>query len=314
LLCLTGPTAVGKSDVALLLAERLSGEIISVDSMQVYQGLDLGTAKPSADERQRVPHHLLDVCPPTQHFDAAQFVTLARAAVDQIQGRDRLAIFCGGTGLYLKAYLYGLGNAPKPDPSLRAELERVPLPELLNELAAADPAAYQRIDKQNSRRVLRAVEILRQSGGSSATQRADWTQTPPSGIAPPARVIALVRPLPDLYRRVDARVDQMFQRGLVAETRHLLQQTPELSVTALQAIGYRQVVEHLQGARSLEETIALIKQRTRQFARRQLTWLRHQLPLVWINWSAGESAEQVSEEVERAFRAPVVTPSAPTTT
>ena len=171
---LAGPTAVGKSAVALALAESLGGEIISVDSMQVYRGLDLGTAKPSAAERARVPHHLLDVVELSEAFDAAQFVRLATAAVVEIQARGRVPIFCGGTGLYFKAWLEGLGEAPPSDARVRAELEAAPLSELLAELEQRDPLTYARIDRQNPRRVIRAVEVIRLTGKPFSAQRANW--------------------------------------------------------------------------------------------------------------------------------------------
>ena len=306
---------MGKSEVALLLAERLDGEIVSADSMQVYRGLDVGTAKPSPAERVRVPHHLIDICDVTQSFDAAQFVRLATNAMNEIESRGRLAILSGGTGLYLKAFLYGLGTGPQADPALRAELENVPLPDLLHELAARDPETYQRIDKQNPRRVIRAIEILRRSELPPSNHRADWKSANAlQQAAQAARVFALIRPMPELYHRIDTRVDQMFRDGLEAETKKLLEQQPASNSTALQAIGYRQVVEYLRGERPLQETIALVKQRTHHFARRQLTWLRHQLAVERIDWSAGQTAADVARQIERSFRNPTLTASASTTT
>ena len=161
---LAGPTAVGKSVVALALAEKLGGEIISVDSMQVYRGLDIGTAKSSAAERARVPHHLIDVAELTEAFDATKFVVLAEKAVGEIQSRGRVPIFCGGTGLYFKAFLEGLGEAPPADEKLRAELEAAPLANLLRELEQRDPATFAKIDRQNPRRVIRAIEVIRLTG------------------------------------------------------------------------------------------------------------------------------------------------------
>src|ERR1043166_8811413 len=155
---LAGATAVGKSALALSIAEKLTGEIISVDSMQVYRGLDIGTAKPSAAERQRVPHHLIDVVDITEQFDAATFVRLARAAIAEIRVRGRIPLLCGGTGLYFQALLGGLGEAPPSDAALRGVLERLPMSELLAELAARDPATFDSIDRANPRRVIRAVE------------------------------------------------------------------------------------------------------------------------------------------------------------
>src|SRR4051812_33628954 len=171
---IAGSTAVGKSDVALALAEKIGGEIISVDSMQVYRGLDIGTAKPSAGDRARVPHHLVDICDLAESFDAAQFVRLAQAAVTEIVSRNKVPVFCGGTGLYFKAYLSGLGEAPPADPSLRAQLETMPYEVLLQELRERDTAAYEKIDKQNPRRVIRAVEVIRLTGKKFSEQRAEW--------------------------------------------------------------------------------------------------------------------------------------------
>src|SRR5215472_1992673 len=169
-LLLAGPTAVGKSEVALLLAERLGGEIISVDSMQVYRGMDIGTAKPSASDRSRVPHHLLDIVDITQPFDAAQFVKLATQAVLDIHKRGRTPIFCGGTGLYFKAFLEGLGDATPADEKLRAELEKTPLENLLEELRERDPSTFEKIDRQNPRRIIRAVEVIRLTGKKFSEQ------------------------------------------------------------------------------------------------------------------------------------------------
>jgi len=294
---LAGPTAVGKSEIALLLAEKIGGEIISVDSMQVYRGLDLGTAKPSAAERARVRHHLIDVVDLTESFDAAQFVRLANAAVAEIQSRGRVPIFCGGTGLYFKGLLEGLGEGPAADDKLRAELEAMPLPQLLAELAEKDPVTYERIDRKNPRRVVRAVEVIRLTGKKFSEQRAEWqttlgapasrrrvallaAETPPlPGIT---RLIGLSRPNPDLHARINTRVDAMFARGLVEEARRLLEHGLAQNKTAMQALGYRQVVEHLRGERPLPETIDLVKSKTRQFAKRQMTWFRRQLNLQWI--------------------------------
>ena len=272
---LAGPTAVGKSAVALALAELLGGEIISVDSMQVYRGLDLGTAKASAAERARVPQHLLDVVELTEAFDAAQFVRLAQAAVKDIHSRGRVPIFCGGTGLYFKAWLEGLGEAPPSDACVRVELEAAPLAELLVELQQRDPVTYERIDRQNPRRVIRALEVIRLTGRPFSTQRAVWNAE--RGTRNAERVLVLSREPADLRARIEARVDAMFAAGLVDETAALLPHGLAANRNAMQALGYRQVVEHLRGARGLAETVALVKTKTWQFARRQGTWFRGQL-------------------------------------
>jgi len=310
-LFLAGPTAVGKSEVALQLAEQIGGEIVSVDWMQVYRGLDIGTAKPTSAERDRVPHHLIDILQIIESFDAAQFCHLAKQAITEIQTRGRVPVLCGGTGLYFKALLEGLGDAPPADKSLRSQLETTPLAELLTELAQADPIAYERIDRQNPRRVIRAVEVIRLTGKTFSSQRAAhvtkmdggaWNMAtdpevhPPSSILHP-RFFALQRSPGDLRRRIDARVDEMFARGLVAETEQLLARGLEQNQTALQALGYRQVAEHLHGKRSLPETIELVKIRTRQYAKRQMTWFRRQARLTWIHVEPEESAAKVVEKL-----------------
>ena len=213
-LLLAGTTATGKSEVALLLAEQLGGEIISVDSMQVYRGLDIGTAKPSTAERQRVPHHLIDVADLNESFDAAQFARLAHAAVHEIHSRGRLPILCGGTGLYFKAFVDGLGDAPPADAARRAELEAMPLADLLSELEQRDPAAFAKIDRRNPRRVIRAVEVIRLTGKPFSAQRADWSDSTEKTIPP---FFGLTRQSGDLHQRINARVEQMFRGGLVEE-------------------------------------------------------------------------------------------------
>jgi tRNA dimethylallyltransferase len=337
---IAGPTAVGKSEIALCLAELLGGEIISADSMQVYRGLDLGTAKPSPAARARVPHHLIDILDLTGSFDAAQFARFAQRAVAEIQSRGQVPILCGGTGLYFRAFLEGLGEAPAADPKLRAELEALPLERLLEELHERDPAAYEKIDKENPRRVVRAVEVIRLTGRPFSAQQSRWGETPPksrsadipvrgfaghscpvsgetdavssppglaTGKSPepadknvcPTPMFVFTRSTDDLRRRIDARVDAMFARGLVDETRELLKQGLAENQTAMQAIGYRQVVEHLRGERSLTETIELVKIRTRQFAKRQLTWFRAQKNLEWIELKPDEPLEAVTAGLRR---------------
>lgn len=294
---LAGPTAVGKSAVALELAKRIDGEIISVDSMQVYRGLDLGTAKPSTEEQRRVPHHLIDVVDLTQPFGAARFVELAREAVAQIQAKQRVPILCGGSGLYFKAFLEGLGESPPNDAALRAELELAPLPALLRELELKDPKAFEGIDRKNRRRVVRALEVIRLSGKPFSSQRAQWSAE--HGTRNAELFFGLTRISEELRARIDARVDEMFARGLVAETERLMSQGLGLNRTALQAIGYRQVVEHLRGERSLADTRALVRQKTRQFAKRQMTWFRLQFRLEWLvlnpTGEPGAAADQIAE-------------------
>jgi tRNA dimethylallyltransferase len=295
---IAGPTAAGKSAIALALAEKIGGEIISVDSMQVYRGLDIGTAKPTAAERARVPHHLLDICELNESFDAAQFARCAEKAVTEIQSRGRTPIFCGGTGLYFKAYISGLGEAPATDAGIRAVLEAMPLETLLQELRERDPETYGKIDRQNPRRVVRAMEVIRLTGKKFSEQRSEWTPEPGTRNPEPS-FFCFTRPAEDLHKRINARVDEMFTRGLVAETRELLKHGLAENKFAMQAIGYRQVVEHLRGERNLAETVELVKIKTRQFAKRQLTWFRRHGNCAWVELGA-ESMNEVLKRIARA--------------
>ena len=288
---IAGPTASGKSAVALELAARLGGEIISVDSMQVYRGLDIGTAKPTPRERAQIPHHLIDVRDVNEPFDVAQFLRLASEAAPDIASRGRVLIYCGGTGLYFNALACGVGEAPGSSTEIRAELESAPLPKLLEELASADPETFARIDQSNPRRVVRAIEVIRTTGKPYSEQRSKWNREH-SGAW-----FGLARVREDLARRINARVDAMFAAGLVEETQELLKRGLEENRTAMQAIGYRQVVEHLRGERDLQTTIDLVKQKTRQFAKRQATWFRNQLELRWIEVNEDATAEEIAGEI-----------------
>ena len=301
LLCLAGATAVGKSAVALVLADQLGGEIISVDSMQVYRGLDIGTAKPTAAERARVPHHLVDVVNVRDAFDVAQWRALAQTAVKEVQGRGRLPILCGGSGLYFRTLLEGLAESPT-DPALRAELEATPLAELLRELEVRDPAGFARVDRRNPRRVFRAVEVLRLTGQPLPERPPRTLAQPLEGPGQPMMWV-LSRSAEDMRSRIECRVDRMFADGLVEETQRMLGLGLADNRVALQALGYRQVEEHLRGERGLAETVELVKARTRQFARRQRTWFRHQAAARWLELSPSETPEATATLLGAEWRA-----------
>ena len=245
--------------------------------------------------------HIISLISPTwmNRSTLQNFVNLAKNAVSEIQSRNRIPIFCGGTGFYFKAFLEGLGDAPPGSLELRSELEKIPMAELLDELKRLDPATFEKIDRQNPRRVIRAVEVIRVTGKPFSQQRSNWSrQNPPASGVPSC--FGFSRTNSDLHSRINQRVDEMFARGLVAETQDLLKRGLEKNQTAMQAIGYRQVVEHLRGERSLPDTIELVKIRTRQFAKRQMTWFKRQMDLQWIPLT-GTDFKTVAETIAHSI-------------
>ncbi len=272
---LSGPTASGKTAVGIELALLLNAEIISLDSMALYRGLDIGTAKPTADERRRVPHHLIDVIEPDVDYSLAQYVDAAHRAVADIRARGRTALFVGGTPLYLKALLRGIFSGPPADWTFRRELQALVLAEgeaaLHARLAAVDPQSARRLHPRDTRRVIRALEVWQLTGQSITELQQQFHR---ARAAAECRVFVLNRDRDELCARIDARVERMFADGLLDEVRGLMQATRPLGRTASQALGYREAIEHLAGDRGLPETISLVQQRTRQFAKRQLTWFR----------------------------------------
>ena len=288
---LTGATASGKSALAMHLAKRLGGEIISVDSMQVYCGLNIGTAKPSAEEQAEVPHHLIDVAQLSEAFDAAQFVRLAKSASESISSRGRIPIFCGGTGLYFRALMEGLGNSPPSDELLRYELSLLPFESLVAELKIKDPKAAKQIDLKNPRRVLRAVEVIRLTGRPYSEQRIGWEKLKRA----PENLFCINREVDVLNQRIHKRVDEMFSLGLIEETQILIKQGLRDNRNACQALGYRQVLDLLDGELSLESVIDKVKIKTRQFAKRQRSWFRNQMQCDLLDWPKDENVDSFCE-------------------
>ena len=283
LLVIAGPTASGKSALALDLVEQLNGEIICVDSLTVYRGLAIGSAKPTAEQQQRVPHHLLDIREPTDPFTASDFRTAAAAAIHEIAGRGKRPILAGGTGLYLRSLLRGLNKAPGEDPvlreALRERLEREGGAVLLAELAKVDPDTAQRLHPNNRNRIIRALEVFQTSGIPLAQFQAEhgFADSPYHALQ-----FCLDLPRPKLYQRIDERVDAMLAAGLVAEVQGLLQSGVPADCKPLQAIGYKEVVAYLQGNYDQTEMTRLIKRNTRHFAKRQLTWFRAEPEMQWV--------------------------------
>lgn len=282
LVVIVGPTGAGKTALALALAAATGAEIISADSQQVYAGMDLGTGKASADERARAPHHLLDVASPADEMTAARFAALADAALADLAARDVPAIVCGGTGLYVRALLYGLFEGPPADPALRASLDARPLAELHAELHAVDPDSAARIDRHDRKRVTRALEVVATTGVAlSEHHRRHDHRTVPARY--PHRLVGLAPPRAALYRAIDARVDAMLAAGLLDEVRALRAAGFAPPLRSQQAIGYAELHDHLDGRFDLSRAIELVKRNSRHYARRQLSWYRSQHAVEWAS-------------------------------
>jgi len=271
----TGPTASGKTEIGLQLAQRLDAEVISLDSMAVYQQMDIGTAKPTTQQRQVVPHHLLDVVSAETDFSLSQYVNEAHLAIDRIRQAGRQVLFVGGTPLYLKSLLRGIYEGPPADWEFREqiekELEAAGVESLHQRLAQVDPLTAHRLHPHDKRRIIRALEVHKITGQPISHQQEQFDEGQP---ADKCRVFVLGWPRPVLHSRIEKRVEAMFAAGLVEEVQKLLDQYQSLSRTASQAVGYREVIEMLQQGTSLEATIERVTVRTRQFARRQETWFR----------------------------------------
>ena len=272
---LTGPTAGGKTKVAVELAGLIGAEIISLDSMALYRGMDVGTAKPAVEQRAGVPHHLIDVIEPEDEYSLAQYVAAAHDCIRRIKDRGGEVLFVGGTPLYLKGLLRGIFEGPPADWEFRRDLEREAHrqgPGFLHaRLAGVDPVSAERLHPNDTRRLIRALEVFEETGKPISQLQQQFEH---GRSAEECRVFVLDWPRRELYDRIDRRVEQMFSAGLVDEVRRLLARPGGLSKTAAQALGYREVIDHLQGGPGLPETVELVKTHTRQFAKRQLTWFR----------------------------------------
>jgi tRNA dimethylallyltransferase len=269
LVAVVGPTGVGKSRLALNLARAFDGEIVSADSRQVYRYMDIGTAKPTKKELSLVPHHLIDIVNPDEDFSLAQYQQLAYEAIEDIQKRDKLPILAGGSGLYVWAILEGWRiPGVAPDPELRRRLEGVGKDELYKELIQVDPVAAQRIDPANVRRMIRALEVYK--GAEAPISRLQLKTKPLVNTL----IIGLTADRAELYRRLDLRVDEMIERGLVDEVKGLLDKGYDLALPAMSGIGYKQIAMHLRGELSLPAAIQQIKFETHRLVRHQYSWFR----------------------------------------
>jgi len=287
ILVIAGPTASGKSALALELARRVDGEIVNADSMQLYRGMDIGTAKPTPEQRAEIPHHLIDVADPGQPFSAADFAEAADAAIRGIDSRGKRTIVVGGTGLYIRALLKGLVDSPNDGgeirQGLRAEARERGNQAMWEELRLVDPQLAERIHPNNLVRILRALEVFRLTGTPlSRYQQAHGF----SGQRYRNLQIGIRVERPLLYSRIDQRVNRMLELGLLQEVQQLLNDGYSPETKAMRAIGYKEMTAYLAGVCSLEEAIRLIKRDTRHYAKRQLTWFNTDKDILWLEYPA----------------------------
>ncbi|MFO7820256.1 MAG: tRNA (adenosine(37)-N6)-dimethylallyltransferase MiaA [Halanaerobacter sp.] len=297
ILAIVGPTAVGKTKLSLRLAQDLDGEIISADSMQIYKGMDIGTAKASHKERERVPHHLIDCIEPDEEFSVADFQTEVDELIPAIDERGKLPMLVGGTGLYVKAVIQGfIFPDMETDWELRdrleAEAEEKGTEHVHDKLKEIDPKLADKLHPNDLRRVIRGIEVYRKTGKTTTHFKEKAKERPPRYNAVK---IGLKREREKLYERINNRVDKMIEAGLIEEVRELYQQGYDLELTSMQALGYKQLINHFKGEYDLEEAIRLIKRDTRHFAKRQLNWFKRDDKIKWFNPADYEFEDLVAE-------------------
>lgn len=297
LIVIAGPTASGKTACAVSLCQKIGGEVVSADSMQIYRGMDVLSAKPAPDEMQGIPHHMLGIADPAEKFSAARYRDMARQVISGVYDRGKMPVLCGGTGLYINAVTRPMEFSEKCDEALRQELlamaeqpgGRKRLHDMLSEI---DPEAARKLHENDVRRVTRAIEVYRLTGLTQSQQAAldaqregDYAET----------LFALEWPRDELYRRIDIRVDMMLEAGLIDEVR-MLRKDEQRHPTALQAIGYKEIAAALDGRMAMEDAVNLVKQLSRNYAKKQLTWFRRDPRTVWIE-AMGKSADRITDEM-----------------
>jgi tRNA dimethylallyltransferase len=292
---LLGPTGVGKTGASILLAKALDTEIISADSMQIYRGMDIGTAKPPLRERSGVTHHMIDIVDPSASFSTGQFIRQITGVIGDLHEKGRVPVIVGGTGLYIKAVTRGIFSGPSADWALREELietERGGKGALYSYLSEIDPEAAKRIEPNDTRRVIRAIEVCLKSGDKMSLLQEKRTRPLPYDFLK----IGLTRERRELYGMIERRVDTMIGDGLVGEVEKLLARSPDR--TPLQAIGYKEIASHLRGDISLEEAVRLVKRNTRRYAKRQYTWFRREEGIRWLDITGIYKSEEVFAKIE----------------
>ena len=303
IICIAGPTASGKTALAVQLAKELCGEVISCDSMQIYRRMDIGTAKPTADEMEGIPHHMLDVAEPEEDFSVSKYCDLATPILDDILSRGKTAIIAGGTGLYMDALIKGNDFAPFPATGHRERLEEklaaVGLDALLAELAAIDPEAAER-SQRNPRRIIRALEVYYETGETITSHNLKTQAIPPRYS--PLWLGLDFDPRALLYARIDRRVSIMLEAGLEQEIRQLLSSGLDPRCTALQAIGYKEFLAALDGQCTMAEAADAVRQASRRYAKRQLTWFRRNKAIHWLTRRDGNGNEEIIAGARQIIR------------
>ena len=301
IICIAGPTASGKTALAATLAKELNGEVVSCDSMQVYRRMDIGTAKPTLEEMQGIPHHMIDVAEPWENFSVSRYCEMAAPIVDDIISRGKTAVIAGGTGLYMDALIRGNAFAPFPATGVRERLEAQADAEgmeaMLSRLRAVDPDAAGRLHLSDRKRILRALEVYLETG-ETITEHNRKTQAVPPRYSPLWLGLDFAR-RGELYRRIDLRVGLMLEQGLVEEIRGLLADGIPEKATAMQAIGYKEFVDALDGRCTIEEAADQVRQSSRRYAKRQLTWFRRNKAIHWLIRDTGDTGREILENARR---------------
>ena len=301
IICIAGPTASGKTALAAALAKELNGEVVSCDSMQVYRRMDIGTAKPTLEEMQGIPHHMIDVAEPWEDFSVSRYCEMAAPIVDDIISRGKTAVIAGGTGLYMDALIRGNAFAPFPATGVRERLEAQAdadgMEAMLSRLRAVDPDAARRLHLSDRKRILRALEVYLETG-ETITEHNRKTQAVPPRYSPLWLGLDFAR-RGELYRRIDLRVDLMLEQGLVEEIRGLLADGIPERATAMQAIGYKEFVDALDGRCTIEEAADQVRQSSRRYAKRQLTWFRRSKAIHWLIRDTGDTGREILENARR---------------
>ena len=295
IICIAGPTASGKTALAVELAKCLNGEVVSCDSMQIYKRMDIGTAKPTQEEMQGIPHHMLDVAEPQEDFSVSKYCEMAAPVVDDITARGKTAIIAGGTGLYMDALIKGNTFAPYPSTGRREELESLAkesgIAAVLDRLRVVDPDAAQRLHPSDQKRIIRAMEVYLETGKTITQHNLDTQKLPPRYT--PVWFALEDADRAQLYKRIDGRVEQMLRNGLLDEIKNLLASGIPEKATSMQAIGYKEFVDALLGRCSVQEATELVQQSSRRYAKRQLTWFRRNPSIHWLTRQTGETTAEI---------------------